>query len=260
MRFGLGVFGAFVFLLLVASSMASSSFQVSGEASAGDFLIVLYPKQDVFKLDSAGDQFSFRVLNGSGWPLDNVSSSCYYHLFGLDHSEISKGSCGFDSSLGLLPGSFVMPVELNATGRYAYNIWCNSSAGQAGWLEGFYDVSVTGIVEDSSDRVFAGVLAFLPLFFGLILLFAAWSLSGEDHPVIKVFLFLLSFPLFFISLYFGGLAVVKFYDWPELQDAIGSVIFWFSIVWVVIVAYFIIYGIKEAIRQAAEEKDARLRY
>lgn len=105
-----------------------------------------------------------------------------------------------------------------------------------------------------------GFIFLIPLIFGFFLVFGGVNMSSEDHPVLKWFLFLLSFPLFLVSLHFATVSLVKFFDFPELQLAIADFVFWSSVVWSFLVTYFIIYGVVTMVRQAAQDKANRLKY
>ena len=65
-----------------------------------------------------------------------------------------------------------------------------------------YNVVVRGDEEDVGGSMIVGVIALLPLLLGFLLVLGSRSLSDE-HSVLKVFLLLFSFPLFFAGMYLG---------------------------------------------------------
>ncbi len=113
-------------------------------------------------------------------------------------------------------------------------------------------------VEGDVDMI--GFIFFIPLILGFFLLFGGVMMSGEEHPVLKWFLFLVSFPMFIVSLHFATISLVKFFDFPEMQVAIADFVYWSTVMWGVLVTYFIIYGIVVMVRQAAQDKEERLKY
>lgn len=113
-------------------------------------------------------------------------------------------------------------------------------------------------VEEESKMALAAIIL-LPMLLAFIMIFGSFALS-EEHNVMKIFLFLLSFVPFFTSLHFGLVTVIKFYDFPELQDTMGSATYYLGIMFVVIITYFIIYLFYKLTHLAAQKKNARLEY
>ena len=93
-----------------------------------------------------------------------------------------------------------------------------------------------------------------------ILLIGAVTLDPDDHVALKIFLFLLSMIPFFISLHFGALAIGKYYNFTPLEDAMGNITYWLSLMFGVIVTYFLIYLTYKLIHNAAQQKKERLQY
>lgn len=111
--------------------------------------------------------------------------------------------------------------------------------------------------EDST--MLLAVMVLVPMLLGFFFLFFAKSL-GEAHSILRIFLSLLSIPSFFVSLHFGLLSIVKLYDFPELQNAIGSTTYWVGLVFAAIIAYFFIYSIYVMVKSAAQAKQEKLEY
>ena len=103
------------------------------------------------------------------------------------------------------------------------------------------------------------IIILLPLILGIIFLVGAVMLN-EIHWALKIFLFLLSIITFFSSAHFGMLAVVKFYGWTEMQDTIGSTVYWIAIIFGVILTYFIIYLIGMALKSNLDKKKQRMEF
>ncbi len=115
-------------------------------------------------------------------------------------------------------------------------------------------------IEDEGANVIIAAIILLPMILGIIFLAGAVTLDNEQHKAMKIFLYLLSIVPFFASMHFGLLAVVKFYDFPELQELIGSTTYWVSIIFGLLITYFIIYLFTKMIHQAAQKKKERMKY
>jgi hypothetical protein len=110
------------------------------------------------------------------------------------------------------------------------------------------------------DVVLAVVIV-LPMVLGLFFLIGAATMS-EDHNVLKIFLFMLSIPSFFASMWLGLISVVEMYNsigFGALQEAIGTTTFWVASVYFVLIAYFIFYGVfktREWFNKKKEDKSS----
>lgn len=107
------------------------------------------------------------------------------------------------------------------------------------------------------DYMVIAAIIIIPMLFGLFLILAANGL-GDDHVVLRLFLFLLSPIMFIVSLHFGVAALIEFYNFESLQNIIGDTVYWFGLVFGVIVVYFIIYLFIKMVRNIAEEKKEKL--
>lgn len=114
-------------------------------------------------------------------------------------------------------------------------------------------------VDDADTLSPLAVIIALPIVLGFFCLVGAATLS-EDHNVLKIFLFLLSFLSFFSSMGLGLITVAKYFDFDEMQSAIGDTIFWTGIIFGVIVTYFIIYGMVMMFQSIAKKKEEELQY
>jgi hypothetical protein len=132
--------------------------------------------------------------------------------------------------------------------------------------EGSYIVSLCDgttreikVTERDSGNMIIAVLVMLPILFAFILLIAALSM-GDTHAILKTFLFLLSFVMFWVSLHFGLTALIKFYNFPEMQELIGTTVEWTSWILFAIISYFFIYMIYLIFKNIAEKKKEKLEY
>lgn len=122
------------------------------------------------------------------------------------------------------------------------------------------DGGVRHIEVVEGENMIIAAIVLLPLLFGFLIMLGAWSLDGEEHSILKIFLFLLSFIMFYVSFHFGMIAVVKFFDFPELQLLIAKTVFWSWWMFGVIVIYWLVYGFVKVVHLAAQRKEERLRY
>jgi len=104
------------------------------------------------------------------------------------------------------------------------------------------------------------ILILLPMILGMFFLVGGVTLSPDKHPVMKIGLFFFALMTFFISAYWGGIALIRFYNFPEMQDAMSSSIYWIAIIFTTLIFYFIIYAITVMFRNMAREKEDRLEY
>jgi len=124
------------------------------------------------------------------------------------------------------------------------------------------DGSTRGIIikEGAEREMIIAIIMLLPMILSIAFLVGAATLDSEEHNALKIFLFLLSIIPFFISMHIGMVSLVKFYDFPELQNIIGSSVYWFGILFGVIVTYFIIYLFYMMVHAAAQKKKEKMRY
>jgi len=242
------------FLVSVAGALAAPPFQATNSEGGTDVLTIMYPGVDRFSLGS-NVTLPFMVFNATGKAQTSSSVSCMVTFY-----SASEGPFRAREALVFNAGRFeVANANMSPAGYYTYGVYCNDSV-RGGFVRGSYWVSAGGAQEGDvgpSGIIFLGLI---PLVLGLFLLVGGVSLDNDSHPFVKIFLFLSSFVMGFVSMQFGSMAVSRFYNFPEVVDAVGQFTFWFTILWGVLVTYFVIYGVVVMVRQAAQEKDERLRY
>jgi len=136
----------------------------------------------------------------------------------------------------------------------------NFTLGKGDYLVELCDGSTREVrVKEDEDNMLLAAITIIPMIFGVFALIGAASL-GDDHRVMKIFLFLLSILTFFTSLHFGLVNLVKFYDFPELEATIGTTVYWTGWIFAVIIMYFIIYAFYKVVEFARNKKKARLEY
>jgi hypothetical protein len=153
---------------------------------------------------------------------------------------------------GCVDETYGMVYIQNLDGFENYYIRCNNGTT---W-------TYTQVVTDdggAEKKMILAVLILLPLLMGFLLLFAGVNLS-EDHSVLKIFLFLLSMVLFWVSMHFGAITVVEYYNFPAMQNLIGSTTYYTGMTFFVIVSYFAIYSFIKLVNTAAQKRREKLVY
>lgn len=183
------------------------------------------------------------ITNGCRLLTPNLDNGCTpknYTIWNVTGQQEENGS------LALL-SSNIYYVDINLSrGDYIVEI-CNATISR----------EITVVPED--DTMFFGMIALLPMLLGLFFLLGSFFL-GEDHQVLKIFLFLLSIVPFFSSLHLAALSVAQYYQFPELINAIGTTIYWVGLVVVLLVIYFSIYLVSAVMNTLKQKKEERLRY
>lgn len=251
------LFFLFFILILIAENVLAPATinKITFQAEEGlttDLPFFKYHKQN-YPLNI--DAHIYNV--STGYLVDNTSVSCIIYLLNSTQSHI------FDSNINqaITKKHFEIIIDggnFSDLNFYAITLHCNDSR-IGGTYTAAFEVTKTG--QSTTDDVFPiAIIILLPMILSFIFLVGAVSLSEEDHPIIKVFLFLLSIIPYFISMNFGLIAVIRFYNFEEMEGLIGTNVFWFSIIFGVLVSYFIIYWIAKMIKIAAEKKKEKLEY
>lgn len=157
-----------------------------------------------------------------------------------------SGDIVSDGDLALLTGNLYYFNFTEEEGEYVIE-YCDNSTRQV------------RKVEEDDSRMIIAALILVPLFLGLFFLVGAATLS-EEHAPIKIFLFLLSIITFFTAFHIGMAAIIKFYNFPELQEIIGTTTYWVGWVFAALIAYFCIYLISEMIHHIGQKRKERLQY
>jgi hypothetical protein len=142
-------------------------------------------------------------------------------------------------------------------GLYYFNL----SQGEGEYIINFCDNTTkqVEVTQGDENNMIIGAIILIPMLLSFIFLFGSWAL-GDEHDMLKIFLFLLSMIPFYTSLHFGLVSIIKFYNFEELQNAIGSTVWWSGLVFGLIVTYFMIYLLYKGIHTSAQNKEEKLKY
>jgi hypothetical protein len=140
----------------------------------------------------------------------------------------------------------------NSTGIYPSMMVCVH-----GLVTNVKDLTFFANPEEVTDLI--GFIIFLPLLFGFLIVLGTAFLE-EEHKILKILSYGLSFPLFFASGHFATISVFRFYAFTELQNALGTLTYWVGIMFFIVLAYFGLYIIYSMINAAAQRKKAKNDY
>lgn len=115
-------------------------------------------------------------------------------------------------------------------------------------------------VEEEEDKMIIAIIILLPMILAIVFLIGAFITDSDEHRLLKLFLFLASMIPFFTSMHLAMISLVKFYDFPEMQDLIGSTVYWVGIIFFIILTYFMMYVFYIATQVAAQKRKERLNY
>lgn len=198
-------------------------------------------------------EFFLHVYNSTGFII-YTNTSCNLHLYDVNGADL------LETPLTLVGLDFFYNISasyFDVVGVYPYLVYCNNS--QAGFYSSAFEVTSTGLANNKSGTGLLSIVILIPLFFALFMLIGAASL-GEDHSVLRLFLFLLSVPMVWVSLNWGVIGVVNYYGLLGLQDNIGSFTYWTSWLFFVLISYVIIYSLWKLFDYLKGEREEKLLY
>lgn len=109
------------------------------------------------------------------------------------------------------------------------------------------------VTPSEANNFIIAIIILLPMLFGFMLLFGA-AIMDVEHGALKLFFMLLAFTMFFVSLHFALVSVNEFYNFGVMESLIGSTTYWVSIVFGVIITYFLIYIFYKGVYLSAQDK------
>ncbi len=201
----------------------------------------------------AGQPYSFKVhvFNGTNGLPVTTGIECYLHLYNANYSHIAELKSNtishqFDYEFNVGADNFTTP------GYYPFVYQCNNS-NTGGYFSDYYELTRTGEPLQESPNGYI-LLVLLPLIVMGLLLFGVTQM-GDDHHVLKIFVFLLIPVFFWASMHFGMVILAQEYQLLALEDLIGDTVYWVGIICGVIFTYFIIYLVYKLIKVSAQEKE-----
>lgn len=248
----------FIFIILLCVLIVpfvSAKIGVSSDAGTG--LTVIAPQINAYPYNM-NVEFHVHVYNSTGARINDSLLTCLMHLYNQSDNHIMRQNMTQDK------GDYSATINttvLSYRGHYAYIIDCIRGS-QGGFTSGSFIVNELGVdvSDEPSNLTPLSVIIVLPLILAIIMMIGAATLDGESHAALKIGLFLLSSVPFYISLYWGGLVVINYYNFPLFTEAIADGVFWLGMMFFVIITYFIIYAFYILVKKAAQKENERLNY
>lgn len=241
-------------LILLALGVLAANPHTVQTSSGG--LTIEYPKELYFAAYKGDIDFYFHVFNSTNQVMTAPTTNCTVHIYNTTNSHMMASLASMDAN-GI---DYEVVLSDNITlfpGVYPYVIQC-SNVKEAGFVSDFFEIAHSSPMDTTAGMPMAMIIL-LPLLFGILLLIGSF-MFGEEHAVLKIGLFMLSYLTIFISLWFSIQVVVRYYGFTDLQDAIGLTTMIAGVMFFVIVSYFMIYAFIKGTEAAAQQKRKELEY
>jgi hypothetical protein len=250
----------FVFVLVLALFVVPAmAAKPVTQINTGIGLQIMYPGYDSYKVNT-NISLHFHVYNSTGTRLENASVLCMFHIYNKtnDRHLFKKF---------LVPDDTEHSVDINNTvtqnlGLYTYAVDCVGNTTvqkENGFTTGSFEITNDGNIKSSEPSSFLFAIILLPMLLGLFFLYGSSQL-GEDHSVFKLFLWILSFPMFFISLNYALVTIIRFYNFTEIEELIGSTTWIIGLILGLMIVYFIVYSLIKFFAMLEQKKQEKRDY
>ena len=115
-------------------------------------------------------------------------------------------------------------------------------------------------VTNNGDNTVLGIIILMPLLLAFLFIFIAHSMSGDEHPALKLFFMLLSLMTVFTAWQYGMIVLVDFFGQTQLTDAMAISTQIYSYIFYVILTYFCIYLVVKVSQYIMQKKKERFQY
>lgn len=184
---------------------------------------------------------------------DGDSVTSYYNVTYSNGSLIDSGS-GVDNFSVILTADHYEVGDVLIFSVYPNDGYVNGSS-----MNKTVTIQELNLITPSDDYSILAIIILLPLLFAFILIYGVDKLS-QEHNVLRLFAFLLSFICLFASFHFGMVAIIELYDLEVFQDLIGSTIYWITMIFFVFLIYFLLWILKNAFDLMAQKKKDKYNY
>jgi len=243
-------------IFLLALPLAAAVRPVTTTATlAPTGLVIRIPPFDY--MPHVNITINIHVYNSTFFEVDNATTSCSLHVYNQTGGHITE-----NSTLPYNSNEFYYNMDKTlfmVNKEYGYIIACNNT-NEAGFVSGSF--VVTDRLDTSrpeGEAVILLAIILLPIILGIFLLVGAVTL-GDEHGVLRIALYLLALLTVLASFHFGMVSAVNYLNLPELEEFIGTTVYWISIAFFTIVSYFMIYFIIKLFDTAAQKKEEKLEY
>ena len=168
---------------------------------------------------------------------------------------------GYNYSIINISGAVIVNSTLTPL---ALDVWfLNFSQPKGNYIVRLCDGStreVRVVDGEESNMGIISIIILLPMLLGFLITWGNSTLDGQAHPALKTFLFLLAPIMFIVSLHYAVIALVQYYEFPIMQEALAGTTYWFALIISVIIMYFLLNIIITAFKIAKQEKDTKMEY
>lgn len=173
-------------------------------------------------------------------PLDttNCSLPLNYSMYDKNGTKVGEGN------VSTYHNNIYSINFTRGTGQYVVE-WCDEQI-------------VLTDVKNTEYSILAAVLL-IPLILALVLVFSSFAL-GDEHVVLKIFLFLGSFASIIMSYNLALKSFVEVYNFPDVVTSLGNSTYWTGLIFAVITFYFLLYLFWKMIKYAGETRKQKLEY
>ena len=224
--------------------------------SMGSNDTTIIPKPSVFFITpNSTETYLNRAYYSISWNLSNLGSpgnQTLYLIWPNNYSQLLyNNSLTADASY-----TYMWNIKNIPPGNYTLNITVDDDTADTSNVTEM--LSIVPLAGD--DETMLGFLILIPLLLSFILLAGAATLDGEEHPVLKIGLFLFSIIPFFLSLHWGTIILIRYYDAAPLIDAIGEGTWSVGIIFFIVIVYFLIYAFYKGTHMVAQKEEEKLQY
>lgn len=213
----------FIYLIIMVMLISINIGYASKESYGLTENVIL---QDVIQTSGAGAECNVEVYNKTSQVSAGNMSNPTILLYTYNASILEKGS-------------YVALFNCNLTNSTFY---------------GSTQFEVKG-----DDNMLLGIIALIPIIFGCMMMFGAFSL-GDEHNALRIFLFLLAPVTVWSGLHFASIAIANIYGITEMQTFLSTTTYWMGVLFFLLVSYFVIYLLIKLVHTAAQKKQERLEY
>jgi hypothetical protein len=206
-----------------------------------------------FFIEQSSFHLYFHVYNSTNKVVRLPQTTCHTHIYNSSGIHILEKTAAMDSN----NEDYEIVIEQNismTSGYYAYITFCNNTQ-ESGYISDFFEITKQSIEETNIGGQALAAIILLPLIFGFLIVFAAFLLDPEEHPVLRIFMMLMALLTWFGSAWMAVQTIVRHYGFPDLQDSTTFFVWIIGIFLFIILSYFMIYIFHKTITKSAQNKE-----
>ena len=221
---------ACIFLILVSGVLGAQTeiTNINNFVTTGS-LAILTPINEYHQIHTE-HEYKYHVFNSTGHILTSATTSCYLHAYNTYQDYMYKDELDFDGT------DFEIDVDGNnftVDGVYPYNVWCNSTQGEAGSLEGQIIVNLLGVMPDDTGFNYNAIIL---TYLGIALCFILMSFQiDKNYQLVKQICFYTAFAFMMMMLITAYIVGYTSYINAILNPFNLSMIVIFSLIIIIII-------------------------